>query len=742
MERGSAQKPTLEEIKKLNVSDFEVETQVEEGLVIPEDEELLAEADESIKKELIKRITPKESFKNRIQKEVVNRNRSLKAKRSTIYQRSKVSLSRFLGQINSLRKYQAATITLFLLFSIGFTCIRGAGAATDVNSLTEEAEQNVARAFELIDSGDYAGALKEADSAKLKIQKLKLLAQSWGQDVTYLSIIPENRSRLVAYESFLDSAYTILNTFGDLKTDLAKSSDGDSFVTYREGAELPGVDIIALNKILSSSVQEASKRLKTSRDKLSNTKDNLPSSVQMQSNKAIVAIDKALATIDSTKIIVNDGLPWLSGANGSEKNILFLFQNNTELRASGGFLGSFALVKFKDGKLENINFETNIYKIDKAFSAENKIPVPEEFSYSTLSWCLRDANYAIDFPESMAKVKEFFTKETNERVDGVVALDTTLFTELLKVTGPINMPKYGKEIGSDNFLKDVQYEVEKGYFQRPGGVDENEPKRILSDMMPIFLNKLIEASKDEEKMPQILAILGSAVKEKHLLFNVNDPSLQKTIEALGFAGQVDHELSDYLFVNNTNIQGKKSSLNVRESLKHKVNIGGDGKISSSLNITRQHSGTGEWPDGININLIRVLLPENSTAVSFSPKSGNFWPNNEEKNKKPNDYYMGEEAGKTKASFWQNTKPGETSESYLEYRPNYRVNTTSNEFTYNLKVQKQPGTLNDDYVLEVTYPVGFKPVNVKNYDHINRMIVIKDQINADKEYSLIFEKVTQ
>ena len=56
------------------------------------------------------------------------------------------------------------------------------------------------------------------------------------------------------------------------------------------------------------------------------------------------------------------------GLNGK---YLILFQNNTELRPSGGFIGSFAEADFKKGAIQNYSFETNIYKRDKTYSQQN-----------------------------------------------------------------------------------------------------------------------------------------------------------------------------------------------------------------------------------------------------------------------------------------------------------------------------------------------------------------------------------
>lgn len=736
-------KPTIDGLKIASgTNDFDIAYEEDDSFVVPEKSDVV-QAKRKLKP-LSSRPAPSNNkagiiriFRQRVRikldKLLVLISQGLK----NITHNSRQKVSR---RVASFRKYQTAVISVTLVYSLAFTLIRGADAKDNIESLSQEAQNNIVQTFDYIDKGDLASALKSVGHAQESITKLKILLQSWGQDVQYLGLVPENHSRLVAYEGLMDGAYTILNTFSSLKSGLTESLSKDAAVANSDIDILPSIDLGKFQVVMSETIDKIEDSLTLSKATLQRSRNNLPTNLQEQCDKAIVSVDKTLTAISSTKILIDQGLPWLSGSNNQSRNILILFQNNAELRASGGFLGSFALVKLKDGKISDLNFETNIYKLDTAYSQKMNLAPPPELAYSTVGWAMRDANFAIDFPESMAKVKEFFTAETGEKVDGVVALDTTLFLDLLKVVGPIDMPDYQKTITADNFLSDVQYEVEKGYFERSGGKEENEPKKILADMMPKFLNKLITAGKDEDKMPEILAMLGKGLSEKHLLFNVSDPELQSVLAKMGYAGQVDHELSDYLFIHNTNIQGKKSSLNVSETVKHHIEIYSGGKIDSSLEIIRQHNGSGVWPDGTNINLIRILLPEGSKVASFEPKAGNFWPNFDQKNAISGNFYTGEEAGKTKISFWQNTKPGESSDSILEYAPNYSVDTQGDNFTYHLTVQKEPGVLGDNYELELTYPAGFRPINVKNYDAINHKILIKDIIKTDKEFSLNFERI--
>ena len=75
--------------------------------------------------------------------------------------------------------------------------------------------------------------------------------------------------------------------------------------------------------------------------------------------------------LDSKQISFLKMIPEIAGFN-SEKTYLLLFQNNLELRPSGGYLGNFGIIKVKDGS--PVSFEihdTNIFDGFGSFSNNN-----------------------------------------------------------------------------------------------------------------------------------------------------------------------------------------------------------------------------------------------------------------------------------------------------------------------------------------------------------------------------------
>lgn len=632
---------------------------------------------------------------------------------------------------------------LFISIVATFSYLGLASAKGDIDRLSKEAQNHIDKSFEQIESGDIGNAMAEADKAGQKIYEIKLLAQTWGQDFKYLKSSPYAGSKLSTNERLLDATYLIVRTLTGINSEFSQISTQTGGGAEEKGTKLL-FDIEGSQKIISAVIDKSRKNLSNSRFELEKTLKSLSQeNFKYKIEIAIAAIDKTLYSLEFTETLLTSDIPWLSGADGTPKNIMVLFQNNAELRgATGGSLGSFGIAKFVDGKLVGIDFGKNIFKIDQDFEKTGvHIDPPEVLKYlrGDKTWTLKDSGWSVDGPDGFKNIISFYKKETGQDVDGVIMIDTTAVTSLLGNVGEIQMSEYEKVINAENFRSELESEVHNTYFARPGGKEENEPKKIISDMMPKFLAKVFDGLADKEVSPKILASFSKSLKSKDIVLYFNKNDFQERIEKLGYAGKIFPAVGDYIYANNSNIAGEKSSLSMNQTLNLQAKIKNNGKIENSLVIKRKHIGIMEWPDGINKNFVRLLLPQNSNIHKFDPKAGNF-EQFFDQGLKDGEYRWTEDlAGKKVVNFWMSTKPGEESIAIFEYEPGYSVETT-NDFTYILSIQKQPGANPDDLNLELTYPKGFEPINVKNYDKINNTANLNFKIDHDYTVKIKFKKI--
>ncbi len=445
----------------------------------------------------------------------------------------------------------------------------------------------------------------------------------------------------------------------------------------------------------------------------------------------------------------------LLGGNGPRK-YLFLFQNNQEMRATGGFIGSYGMLDIKDGRVRKF-FVDNIFNPDGQLK-ENIVP-PNPIMKISAAWSLHDSNWWPDFPRSARKATLFYEKTGGPTADGIIAVTPAVMQKLLEVTGPIEMPDYAVTLDADNFVAKTQYEVEEDYDK-----EENQPKKILADLAPIVLDKIFN-SRDFGTLSKSLEAVLEGLGQKHILLYSENESLQKIISAQGWSGEILETSNDYLSVVNSNINGYKTDGVIEEKISHEADIQEDGSIVDTVTITRRHNGGNtdyEWWNKVNADYMRVYAPLNSRLLEVSGQTREFTDppldygalgfkrdaeiEKEEKNMSINQETgtrTYEDSGKTVFANWVYASPGETAEIKYEYLLPFRVEPREGEGgsdSYSILFQKQSGSAGSQLISTVKYPDDYKVVwNYPENILDNGGVKLETDLKTDKFVGVVFER---
>ncbi|MBI5229891.1 MAG: DUF4012 domain-containing protein [Candidatus Magasanikbacteria bacterium] len=420
----------------------------------------------------------------------------------------------------------------------------------------------------------------------------------------------------------------------------------------------------------------------------------------------------------------------LGGA--SDRRYLVVFQNNTEMRATGGFIGSFALLDIARGELKQIRFpKGGSYDLQGNLKIALEPPAPLKLLRT--KWEFQDANWFPDFPASARKLAWFYEKSGGATVDGVIALDTTILVDLLKLTGPLAIPAFNKTVSADNAIVTIQTEVEMNYDHQI-----NEPKRFLGAVIEEMIKKI---KTDPANELSVLSILQNNLAERHLqLMSFHDTDEQSILEHDWGGALKDNAGGDYLAVINTNIGGQKTDGVITQKTRLQTTVQEDGSIINTLTIERAHHGTqGQLFYGVpNIDYARVLVPQGSmliNATGFSYPEENMVKTSDEQYNTDQDLARVEteqkideasgtvintQFNKTSFANWIITKPGETSIATITYRLPFNVFTNSKKssfenfnqwlgganeqmINYSLLVQKQAGMVDNNFTHRMVFP---------------------------------------
>lgn len=376
-------------------------------------------------------------------------------------------------------------------------------------------------------------------------------------------------------------------------------------------------------------------------------------------------------------------LQTMLGAQG-DMRYLVAFQNNTELRPTGGFIGSFAQMDVHHGAIAKMDVPGGgTYAVQGQLTKFVAAPGPLQLLKAR--WELQDANWFPDFPTSAKKFQWFYEHAGGPSTDGVLAVNATFITKLLVLTGPIEMVDYGVTIDAENFLFETEKAVE---------IDAdkvlNTPKAFLSDLAPILLERMTKA--DMPTFMAMLDVVGQGLHDKDIQVFFNNNELQAAMNGLGWTGAIKNTTGDYLMMVNTNLGGGKTDAVIEQKVEVVVDVAADGSVVDKVTITKIHHGL---PDAVftgrnNVDYLRLYVPQGSQLLSADgfevPDEALFeasdvpLANDEDlslaMSKVTKDLVTGtdvwNEQGKTVFGNWMQTAPGETQVVHLTYRLPFSV----------------------------------------------------------------------
>lgn len=445
------------------------------------------------------------------------------------------------------------------------------------------------------------------------------------------------------------------------------------------------------------------------------------------------------------------------GGNGPRK-YLFLFQNNQEMRATGGFIGSYGVMNIFNGRINNF-FIDGIFNPDGQL--REKVIPPTPIQKISAAWSLHDSNWFPDFPVSAEKAIWFYGKTGGPTVDGIITMTPKVMERLLEVSGPIEMPEYDVVIDKDNFLEKVQNEVEVEYDK-----ELNQPKKILADLAPKILDAIFN-SKKISSVVKTLDILMESLNEKQMLLYSRNYEIEKKISEENWSGEILSADKDYLSVINSNINGFKTDGVIDETIDHKAEIKDDGSIVDTVTITRKHDGGDkeyEWLNKVNANYMRVYVPKGSQLISVEGQTREF-------NSPPLDYKalnfkhdpqvqaeedsikideesgtrIYEDAEKTVFANWVYVSPKEEVVIKYSYLLPFKISMNESNKpadTYSLLVQKQSGSFGSRLISSIIYPQSYNltwkyPENLTEKTEAGNELKIETSLEKDKFIGAVF-----
>ncbi|KKU89203.1 MAG: hypothetical protein UY18_C0002G0016 [Microgenomates group bacterium GW2011_GWF2_47_9] len=392
-------------------------------------------------------------------------------------------------------------------------------------------------------------------------------------------------------------------------------------------------------------------------------------------------------------------LPDLIGL-GSRRKYIVLFQNNMELRPTGGFIGSLSLLSFENGKLYDMPIY-DVYDVDGQLKGHVEPPRVIKNVLGEANWYLRDSNWDPDFPTSARRAEWFLKKSLSQDVHGTIGINLDTLKDILKAMGPVRLADYNEEVSAENIFERAEYHAEINFF--PGSTQKKEFLGNIADSLVESLRTLSGRSALD-----LAKALSKSIDEKNLTIASNTSKTDRVLSSLGWNGEIrtlpcpaigqGDCLSDYAMLVDSNLGINKSNFFLKRKISLNIDIDAKRLIKHSLFTTYFNTSTSAaWPAGAYKNYSRLYLPP-GTIFRGLKINGN--PVDE------TEIALTSEHDRLVVGFLVEVPINSTVTTEVNYELTSPL--PSNSPTYSLYWQKQPGTSADPLDITLNIPLFLEP----------------------------------
>ncbi len=379
------------------------------------------------------------------------------------------------GRSRRARRWALAGVGALVLLAGASTAAFAAEAARSRGELSGGLRW-AESAVTALESGDVEQAQADfASAAGVLATAHDRLTSPWTLGASLVPVVAQHRSAAVDMsEVGADGAATVADALAAMDLESLRVEDGRIDVDRLAalGDQLAEVRV-ALDEVAATARSSRSPWLA---GRATYELDDFESSVA----EHLPSVDTA---IDALRVA-----PSMLGADGPRR-YLVLFTTPSESRGLGGFVGSYAELLAEDGRL-TLGPVGRAQDLDATIAASGaRFQGPDEFlaRYGRFGYdqdgegligsaAFRNVAMTPNFPWVGEITADIYAQATGRHVDGVIAADPYVVTQLLSYTGPIELTSIGQQLDAGNaaaYLLRDQYVV--------GAADDDERADALAE---------------------------------------------------------------------------------------------------------------------------------------------------------------------------------------------------------------------------------------------------------------------
>jgi len=419
-------------------------------------------------------------------------------------------------------------------------------------------------------------------------------------------------------------------------------------------------------------------------------------------------------------------LPNLLGKDERQR-YLILLQNESQIRATGGWATSYGILGIEGGQIREI-FVDDIYNADGTLKIQGKTYTPPTSMAKALDlpkWSFSLVNWNPDLTETL-KASEVFTKDLgiSSRIDGLITMDIAFLQKLLDKWGGIQAPGESEIITSQNIYTKI-FDMHEEFT--PGSTQKSS---FLANLANEIVKKIL--SMNIASMVELKDVFISSLDEKHLQATFKNPNAFSFFDKREWAGSLDTKFNSAPAVVDWNWGGNKANLYLDKNHSLVVDIKNEKNIDFAYTLSVENKSTSDiYPYGDYINYERIYIPAEAVVTKVEGFENNKF-----------DTFR--ENGFKVIGGWFNTKIKSVSTLQISYRvskdsnpSNFPIIQNGTDLFLDLNIFKQAGERNYAYKLDITYPTTWKLRSSPNFNIISNQLSSLFELNRNTKFNIVW-----
>lgn len=249
-------------------------------------------------------------------------------------------------------------------------------------------------------------------------------------------------------------------------------------------------------------------------------------------------------------------IPPMLGADGV-RHYFLAFQNPAESRGTGGIVGAYGVLTADHGLLKITELGT-----DAQLRNLQVVPVDLGPGFAQLYgadpafW--QNSNESPYFPDAARIWLAAWQKTRGQALDGAIALDPIVLSDILRVTGPATLPD-GEQISAANVVRTTLVDAYVRF-----AADNQARKQFLVEVSAAAVRRIFSGAGSPRAL---VDALGSAAAARRLLVYSAHPGEQSQLALTPLGGTLPAGPAPFLLMTTNNAAGSKLDVYLDRSLR-------------------------------------------------------------------------------------------------------------------------------------------------------------------------------